>query len=65
MAKRPEPQYASTKCVERALAVVVVGGEDYAPNVVGQREQDGAILEEGASVVLEQPVTDLFEDGGS
>ena len=40
-------------------------GEDGVPNVVGQRAQDGVIvLEERTSVVLEQPVADLFTDGG-
>ena len=40
------------------------GREDGVPNVVGQREQDRVVLEERASVVLEQPVADLFADGG-
>ena len=42
-----------------------LGREDGVPNVVGQREQDGVdVLEERASIVLEQPIADLFADGG-
>ena len=64
MAKRSEPHYVSTKCVGQA-AVVAFVGEDSVPKVVGQREQDGVVvLEESASVVLEQRIADLFTDGG-
>ena len=63
IAKRPEPQYVSTRCVGLAVVVALVG-EDGVPNVVGQREQDGVVvLEERASVVLEHPVADFFADG--
>ena len=54
MAKRPEPQYVSTRCVGLAV-VVALAGEDGVPNVVGQREQNGVdVLEERASVVLDR-----------
>ena len=53
----------STRCVGQAVVVALVG-EDGVPNVVGQQEQDGVVLEERASIVLKQPVADLFTDGG-
>ena len=64
MAKRPDQQYVSTRYVGRAVVVALVG-QDGATNVVGQREQNGVVvLEARASVVLEQPIADLFTDGG-
>ena len=53
MAKRPEPQYVSTRCAGRGVVAALVG-DDGVPNVVGQQEQDGVdVLEERASVVLD------------
>ena len=62
MVKRPDQQYVSTMYVGWAVVMALVG-QDGTTNIVGQWEQNRVVvLEARASIVLEQPIADLFTD---